>query len=306
MSDILTLLKPRFWAAKNRIFSKTEKGRLNMMILLGIIGIGFWYGIFAISHKVLAYLLRIEQLGDLLAFKLLSMILITFFSLLIFSSILTALSKMYLSRDLYLVHSMPVPGYKIFAARWIESTMDSSWMVIVYAIPIFVAYGIVFKAGLIFYSIIALSILFFSIIASGISSILVMLAVIIVPASRIRSIFMFLGLTLFVVLFLAFRLLRPERMVDPEVFVTTMVYLKSLKTPSSPFLPSTWAFDSIKAALSGSPGQSLFHLSILMACAGTIVFVCILIADAIYFKGLSKTNTAQMLFMRKGFQTGSF
>ncbi len=306
MVDILTLITPRFLSIKNRMFSNSDTGRGGMLVTLALIGIGFWCGIFAVTYRLLDYLQSIEQLGDILAYKLLSMVLLTFFSLLIFSSILTSLSKMYLSRDLYLVNSMPVSSYKIFAARWIESTMDSSWMVIVYAIPVFVAYGVIYNAGPFFYCIIALTILFFSIIASGISSILVVLAVIVIPASRIRSIFIFFGLTLFVVLFLAFRLLKPERMVDPEVFVTTMVYLKAMKTPASPLLPSTWAFDCIKAALSGSFPGSLFHLSLLMTCSGTIIFLCLIIADALYFKGLSKSDTAQMRFIRQDYSDWTF
>ena len=46
-----------------------------------------------------------------------------------------------------------------------------------------------------------------------------------VPANRIRNIFIFLGLTLFIILFIAFRLLRPERLVNPEVFSTVLLSL---------------------------------------------------------------------------------
>jgi len=82
--------------------------------------------------------------------------------------------------------------------------------------------------------------------------------------------------------------------VDPEVFSSTLVYLKSLKTPAPPYLPSTWAFDSIKAALSGHIKQGMFHLALSWAWAGVMVFMGILIADALYFKGLSKARTAQV------------
>ena len=294
MKDIITLLKPRIWSFKNRGFSKNNKGRLFKLLLFGAIGVIFWGGIFAVSLRVLGYFKEIAELGDILAYKLLSMVLITFLSLLIFSSIITSLSKLYLSRDLSLVHSMPVSSYKIFSARWIESTIDSSWMVIVYTLPVFISYGIIYQVGPFFYGNILMTILALSIIASGISAILVMIAVIVIPANRIRSIFIFLGLCLFLILFLVFRFLRPERLVDPEVFGTALVYLKSLKTPMPPYLPSTWAFDSIKALLVGQIAEGLFHTALSWSCAGAMVFMIIIIADGIYFKGLSKTQAAQV------------
>ncbi len=301
MKHVVTLLKPRVFSFKNKGLFKNDRGKRVKLFLFGTLGVFFWGGIFAVSLRVLIYFKEISELGDILAYKLLSMILLTFFSLLIFSSILTAISKLYLSSDLSLVHSMPVSSFKIFIARWIESTIDSSWMVIVYMLPVFISYGIVYQAGFFFYWDIIMVILSLVIIASSTSVILVVLVVNFVPASRIRSMSIFFGLCLFLLLFFAFRFLQPERLVDPEVFSTTLVYLKSLKTPAPPYLPSTWACDSLKAALSGHIQQGMFHMALSWTWAGVMVFMAIIIADAQYFKGLSKTHTAQLRLFRNRF-----
>jgi len=294
MKHVLTLLRPRFFSFKNKGFFKNDRGRGVKLLLFGGMGICFWGGIFGVSLRVLTYFKEISELGDILAYKLLSMILLTFFSLLIFSSILTSISKLYLSRDLYLVHAMPVSSFRIFIARWIESTLDSSWMVVVYALPVFISYGIVYRAGFFFYWDMIMVFLSLAVIASSTSVILVLLVVNFVPASRIRNMSIFFGLCLFLILFIAVRFLQPERLVAPEVFSSILVYLKSLKTPAPPYLPSTWAFDSIKAALSGYVKQGVFHLALSWAWAGVMVFTGILIADALYFKGLSKARTGQV------------
>lgn len=292
MKDVITLLKPRIWSFKSK--GLTKKNELFKFLLFGTIGLFFWGGIFAASLRILYYFKSIEDIGNILAYKLLSMVFITLFSLLIFSSILTSLSKLYLSRDLPLVHSLPVAGYKIFFSRWIESTIDSSWMVIVYTLPVFISYGIVYKAGFFFYVNIPMTLLSLSIIASCISTILVVTAVIVVPASRIKSIFVFLSLSFFMILFFAFRLLRPERLVNPEVFENTLIYLKALRAPAPSYLPSTWAFDSIKATLSGRIADGFFHTALSWSCAAACVVLIIIVADAIYFKGVSRTQTAPM------------
>ncbi|MBW2251204.1 MAG: hypothetical protein JRF60_11390 [Deltaproteobacteria bacterium] len=299
MNDILTLLKPRISSIKNSGFSKRSRGRAMKFFLISTIGLIFWAGLFAVSLRVLSYFKGIEDIGDILTLKLLSMMLITSFVLLMFSSILTSLSKLYLSRDLLLVHSLPVSSHKIFTARWIDSTVDSSWMVIIYTLPVFISYGIVYRSGIFFYLDIFIVLTSLSITASALSSILVMSAVIVVPANRMRSVFIFISLFFFVALYIAIRFLKPELLVDPEIFDSVLVYITALKTPSSPFLPTTWAFDSIKAVLSGSVADGMFHAVVSLSFTGTLVFTIIIMADSIYFKGFSKTQSAQVRLIKQ-------
>ena len=289
MNKVFSLITPRIQAFKNRGRSQKEKKK---RLFLMVIGLFFWSAIVIVSYRVLSYFKNAEGVGEILAYKLLSMILIVFFSLLLFSSILTSLSKLYISKDLALVHSLPVARDQIFLARWIEATVDSSWMVLVYAVPIFLVYGAVFEAGFSYYLTILFTILPLCVIASGLSVLAVLLTVVILPASRIRNIFVFLGLFILIMLYITFRMSRPERLVNPEAFSTALIYLKNLSTPSSPFLPSTWCFDALKNALNGETDASLFHMALLLCFSLFIFFLNITVADAIYFKGYSKSQGA--------------
>ena len=301
MNDILTLLKPRIWPITNRSTRKSNGGNIVKLSFFGIIGMLFWGAIFAVAIRVLTYFKGIEEIGDILGYKLLSMILIVSFALLVFSSILTSLSKLYLSRDLILVHSLPVSSYKIFIARWIDSTVESAWMVVIFTLPIFLSYGIVYRTGAFYYVNILLALVPLVINASAISTVIVMVAVFVIPANRLKSIFILLGILFFVVLYLAIRLSRPELLVDPEVFDNVMVYVTSLQTPLSPILPSTWTYDSFRAALSGQFGSALFNTALSWCFAGTMVFILTVVADAVYFKGFSKTQVASgRLFKNRG------
>ena len=301
MKEILALLRPRFWSFRNGSYSRDAKNRRLKGFLLGTVGLLFWAGIFAIFYRVLVYFQGVEGFGDVLARKLMSMVLVTLFSLLIFSSIITSLTKLYLSKDLILVHSMPVSAAKIFLARWLESTVDSSWMVVVYMLPVFLSYGIVYKAGLLFYTTVGLTILPLCLIASGISALAVVLVALVLPAGRLRSFFIFLGFALFLILLLAFRLMRPERLVNPDTFASLILYFKSLETPGSPLLPTTWIFDSIQAALQGQSGSAVFDLFLTWSFAVAMIFVITWISGATYFTGYSKAQTtAGRLFPFRG------
>ena len=299
MQDILTLLKPRIWPFTHRSARQNTRGGLLKLFFFGTIGVLFWLGILAVALRVLTYFKGIAEIGDILGYKLLSMILIVSFALLLFSSILTSLSKLFLSRDLQLVHAMPVSSYKIFISRWIDSTVESAWMVVIFTLPIFLAYGIVYQSGLFYYANTAAALAALVVNASAISTIMVMVAVIVIPANRLKSIFIFLGILFFVVVYLIIRLSRPELLVDPEVFDTVMVYISSLETPQSPVLPSTWAYDSILAGLGGAFKSGLFHTALAWSFAATIAFILIVVAEAIYFQGFSKTQTASARLFKK-------
>ncbi len=296
MPLVLSLLKPRWWAFVNPLTRRGGRTRSHWgkYCVLGVLGLVFWGAVLAVSLRVLTYFQSIEEIGDLLAFKLLSIVLAALFSLLIFSGILTNLSKLFLSRDLPLVHATPVPGYQIYLARWIESMVDGSWMVLVYSIPVFIAYGVVFDAAFGFYVVSLIGLSALVVIASAFSVIVVQLAVMILPASRLKSIFIFLGLALFLVLYLAFRLSRPERLVDPEAFATALVYLKALHAPSAVWLPSSWVYESIQAALTSNWTE--VWLPLVMSISFAVFSGClgVILADAVYYKGFCKAQVAPL------------
>jgi len=263
------------------------------MSFFAAIGIVIWSIIFYVSYRVLTYFKQVENIGDFLSYKLLSMILLILFSLLVFSAILTILSKLFLSNDLGLVHGLPVASETIFISRWIESTFDSSWMMLLYTAPAFIAFGIVFDGSLLYYLYLICSLLLMSIIACGLSAFIVMPIVLILPATRIRSVCVFFGLGLFVLLYVGFRIMQPERFANPEGFASVMLYLRTISMPSAPLIPSTWVFDTLKSILEHSYIDAILNISILFSFASTLVCLNVIIARYIYFIGYSKSQTAQ-------------
>ena len=297
MNDLLVLLRPRLLSFKNGNASASAGTRRIRYLLFTVLGVAFWIGVFIVFYRVLTYFQGVEEFGDILARKLLSMVLLTFFSLLVFSSIVASLSKLYLSHDLILVHSLPVSVEKIFLARWLESTADSSWMVMVFSLPVFLSYGIVYNAGAIFYLTAGMALIPLCLIASALSTLAVVVAAILLPAGRIRTVFVFFGLLLIIALILAFRLMRPERLVNPETFATLLLYLREMGTPGSPLLPPTWVVDGLNAGLDGLLGPVVFHLSLLWSCAAALVFAVTWVAGAFYYRGYTNAQTtAERLF----------
>jgi len=286
---MLFLLTPRYQAIKNRL-TRLAPGDGLKTTVLACLGLAFWAFLYGVSFKVLTYFRTIEGLGDLLALRLLSMILLTFFSILVFSNIVTSLSTFYLSGELDILLSAPVRTEHIYRAKFIETLMDSSWITLIYGLPVFIAYGMAFHASWLYYAGLVFTIIPFLIIPVCIGVMVTMLLVNAFPARRAKDVLVLLGLLFFVVMYVLFRMLRPEKLVDPDTFPTLVQYLTAMRGPVSPLLPSAWASDILSPLLRRTSGDALFSLLMLWstALAGIVIgeWVCL----RIYYDGWSRSQ----------------
>jgi len=286
---MLLLLIPRYLAIRNRL-TRLAPGDGLKTAVLGLLGLGFWAFMFVISFKVLSYFRTIEGLGDLLALRLMSMILLTFFSILVFSNIVTSLSTFYLSGELDILHSAPIKIETIFRAKFIETIIDSSWITLIYGLPVFIAYGTVFKAPLQYYLGLALTIIPFLIIPAGIGILVTMLLVNAFPARRAKDVLVLLSLLFFVVLYILLRLLKPEKLVDPDSFPSLVQYLTAMRAPVSPLLPSFWTTETLSPLLRKIKGEALFYLLMLWSTAGSSIVIGEWVCGRIYASGWSRSQ----------------
>ncbi|MFC1822505.1 hypothetical protein ACFL9T_07340 [Thermodesulfobacteriota bacterium] len=298
MKNLYLLLSPRFLGFK-KFFSGPRRENRKKAVIMGTVGILFWALMFVLSSRVLVYFQSVEVIGDLVAHHLLSMVLLTFFSLLIFSHIITALSNLYLSNDLELCHASPAALEEVFLSRAIYTVMDSSWMVVIFGMPIMMAYAYVYRPGPGYYFALCYLGLALIIIAASLAILFTMVLVAVFPAQRTRDLVVLLMILMVVALYLTLRFLRPERLVDPEAFFSVMQYLSALEAPGSPYLPSHWVSEALWGHLIGMKGKShLFEVVFSWTTALALMVINVWVAGAIYFNGFSKSQEAKR--RRKG------
>jgi len=292
MKTYLLLLSPRLFSFRNRI-QKGEEGSGLRLALMILIALGFWVGILFGFYKVLAYFQAAEGFGEILARKLMGMVWLTFFAILLFSNVITALSTFFLSKDLETIHSSPVSLETVFWARLTDTLIDSSWMVLFFGVPVFFAYGIVFKAGLLYYLYLIAVVPPFLILATALGAAFTMLLVNIFPAQRTKDILFLLSILAVIVLYLLFRFMRPERLVNPEAFSSTVSYFTALSTPTSPYLPSHWATEVLWPSLAADTySEAGFYLLLLISTAAAFSVLASWIAGSVYAYGFSKSQEA--------------
>ena len=293
MRDLYLLIKPRLLALRNQL-ARAEARKRKRAVILSALALIFCGCTFVLSSRVLIHFHRVEVIGDILAHHLLSMVLLMFFSLLIFSHIITALSNLYLSRDLELCHSTPVVLEELFLSRATYTFIDSSWMLIVFGLPIFMAYAYVYRPGLVFYVTLLHMNLALAVIAGGFGILVTMLLVYVFPARRTRDLVLLLSMLMLVTLYIMFRFLRPEKLVNPEAFFTLSHYLSALKVPQSPYLPTHWIAETLWEDIVGTSGNDrMLYIMLTWTSAAVLIVVNVWVAQATYFQGFSKSQEAK-------------
>lgn len=259
------LLRPKVIGKLAR--ARTDKGRLFKTIVLGFVGLLFWTLIFAIVWRLLLYFRNTQGIGDLLAGKLLGLALMTFLGILLLSNVITSLSTFFLSQDLELLMASPTDPLRIYGARLIESIVNSSWMVALLAVPLFLAYGFAYSADALFYILALATMVPFLVLPAVLGVAITLTLVNVFPARRTRDLLALMGLFAAAGVVVLFRFLRPERLVRPEEFRDLVDFMAILRTPSSVWLPNEWASDILMSYLNGLFDPFPFFLLLSTAAA---------------------------------------
>jgi ABC-2 type transport system permease protein len=289
MNNWLLLVGPRFLALRNGLRRQGKNGGLRACILLILMAL-FWGGTFWFFSRTLSYFLTIPDFGPTLNQKLLSMVFLTFFAILLFSNVITGLSTFFLSRDLLLLVPAPVPPGQLFAAKFVETLVDSSWMVLLFSTPAFLAYGIVHGGGPLYYLMTILTIVPFLIIPAALGVIVTMALAYLLPAQRGKDMLIVFSALFLALLYMLFRLLQPEKLVNPEAFSDFVAFVAAMQTPTSPWLPSTWASEALLPFLGLKTGDPVFYYLLLLSTALMLVVVGAWTATALYPVGWSKAQ----------------
>lgn len=287
MKHFALLLSPR-WKKFRNTLRRSRKERMRYPFLLALV-IGLWAVIFVAFVKALTYFTAEEMFGTVAATKLLSMILVTFAFVAVISNLITTFSTFFLSEDLELIMSAPVSGPSLYTARFLETLTDSSWMVLVFGFPVFLAYGRVFSAPWTFYVLSLVCFFCLLVITTGAGIFIVYTLVRTFPVKKLRDLFVFVALLVFVGVYLLFRMIRPEEFLNPQGFASVMDYLSLMSESSSPLLPTTWIMEVLRPYITGYGYEQIpLYLAILLSGAVVVFRLVGHYHEAVYFQSYSR------------------
>jgi ABC-2 type transport system permease protein len=303
MSQLMTLWWEKIRSTRNDLKNPTREKTIRM-VFFGAGGVVFIVLDYVLFYRILGLLLNpqpivgldIERVGSILVDQLMAMINLTLFSVLVFSNIVASLSALYLSRDLDLLMSSPIPHTRLFTAKFVQGAINSSYMVVIFGLPIYCALGRAFGANAGYYAGIVLLMVPFVTIPAAIGTLMTMLLLRFFPAKRTHQVLTVLGMVFAGGLIFFFRYLRPESLYEDISTLSQpdfMVALEELRVPKYPFLPSTWLSHLINSMVGQETGVFVENLIYLLAGAVLGTGAVIAVSRFIYFPGFSKSSESR-------------
>ena len=293
--SLTTILTPKWRSALARLRQR-DSGTNTRILLLALVGLGFWSAIFGIAFRVLRYFRGVPDIGNLVAAKILGILLLAFFAILLLSNLITALSTFFLAKDLDLMVGAPVDWFRFYLSKLGETIVHSSWMVILVAIPIFTAYGFVFDGGLLFPFVAMAAVVPFLVVPAVLGSGLTVLLVNLFPARRTRDLLSLIAIGAAGGVVLLLRFIRPEQIARPEGFRNLLDFITLLRAPTNPFFPSEWTAQMVMNWLLRVADP--LPILLLWTTAGATVVFGALVHRSYYLPGFSKAQEGADRFVR--------
>jgi ABC-2 type transport system permease protein len=290
-ASIAALLAPYFRGIRNQ-HRNAGRGELLRTLLFASVGLLFALFVFAGFYRVLLYIGQFDEFTAPLTHRVLDTVSSFVLTVLLASTIVTALATQYLSDDLSLLMSSPVPLPALYGARLILTLLQSSWMVILFSVPVYAAFAATAASPSVFLAAVALAFPPLILIATCIGSMVTSALMAAFPARRVKEMLLFLSALFVVLLVFLIRVQQPERLLNPRSIYDVTEFFSTFSTPSSPFLPSAWTTSVLVAGRNGEALPAM-PLLLLWSTGAALVVIGCWMARWLYGIGYSRAQESR-------------
>lgn len=238
---LIFLLKLRI--LKNILKSFTFWKRISAPFILGVF---LFILIYYILLRFFYFMAKVPVLGILVSQKFLDFTLMGTFFFLTLSNIVGSFSLFFEDEELPFLYKFPLKRESIFSFKFLEIIIYSSWVPLIFLLPLIFSYLNVFKIKGINLFFLSLN-FFFYIVSAGLLGIFLFYLFVKFSPFLKREILPFFYGTLFsIFIYLYFKFLKPEsfKIFDAKSINEVVQILKKAGTMSPLFLPSNWFFSS--------------------------------------------------------------
>ncbi|GAB4319657.1 MAG: hypothetical protein Kow0059_13770 [Candidatus Sumerlaeia bacterium] len=274
---------------------------LHLAIGLGVVfaliggGTAFFYMLFR-------FLMHQEVFGPPLMDRLVAIVMLAFFSMLIFSNLIITLTTTYISREISFLLTLPLTFRQVFGVKLAESIVLSSWAFAILSFPLYMAFGMAREVAPAFYVLAAFLMLPFLIIPGALGATLTMVLSAVFPARKTRTMSLALGAVMVVGTVLLARLIAMHSGLARGDTTNFNEVMGLLNLGAVPVLPNFWVAQGMIAAGWGDLGGYLYWLLMLWSTALMSLLVCYWLAPVLYYRGwcLTKETSSKKTISRPG------
>jgi ABC-2 type transport system permease protein len=284
--------------------------RFIQLLAFAIVLMCFFGGSYFILYRIFAYLQTVELIGPGLMDRLIEMAFYVFFSMLLFSNVITSFSTFYNNKELDFLFAQPIRPTSIYLSKLFENCVYASWATMVLAIPLILAYGVATKAQFLYYPMSIFSIVIYMIIPATLASLLIFTIMRIFPRLSSRDVILLSLLLIGAITFLYIRISNPQvlKVFQTESEQELLQFAANLTTVGGVYVPSTWLSAILKNFSAGTAG-GWFYFTLLLAVSVSSIILAFILARLLYARSWlyvgehatpKKNHTSRLLARPRG------
>lgn len=280
--SLVTLITPSLYEIKNTLKKASKSWQLPFFSLLAIACLAgcYWAG-----HFLFSQLMRVDFIAELLMQKTIGFILDFFKWILIFSTLIATFASHYLAQDLPRLIHAPISARRLFYARSIQAWAQTSWMILLFALPTLMNSGVLLDASWFFYLSMPLCLFILTLYTSSIACGLALILARLFPAKRIQELLVILLVAVFIYFYIKLHASRPDRFFKEDGFQDVVEMVNQLKSLGDSFSIAGLCSDAIFASIKGDFNRWFIAMSPLIAGLITLIIILGFIAESIYLPG---------------------
>jgi ABC-2 type transport system permease protein len=266
------------------------------LAFLLVAGSSFFFFDWWFFHRMLgAVVEKVEFLAPFLLRELIQSMFLAFFGMIGLSTLSASVAGFYLSREIPFLLTTPLSPWAFITQRFTLVFVQSSWMVLVFGLPPFLAYREVMAVQPHFLAWLLPAFFLLLLIPALLGAALGIALMRWLPATRVKQVLGFFSLAFAAGIILLFRMSRPERLFMDVPQAQVMDFVSSMAVPSYPYLPTTWASLAVSdLGVFGPSGVYWFNLMLLAGAAAGSAVLFFSVFHLFYRKGLDTLDQGEV------------
>ena len=270
--------------------------RLSMIVFCSII---FWAGLFALFLGGFEFIGLSDELFHAIFEYLFSMFFLSISIMLFFSTGIITYTGLFHSREGAFLLTTPATTDRIFAYKFAESVVISSWGFFLLGSPLMAAYGLTIRAPAAFYAMFLIYLVMFVLIAGSLGAIVAIVVANVFPRRQKGVVAAGVIMTLVLIAALAVRLWRTPGDTLTSDWLGNVQ--NRLAFCQHPLWPSRWMSAGLLASARGEWPRAAYYLLVLSAHAALAYLAAAAVARDLYFRGYSRVQGSRSNRRRVGF-----
>jgi len=290
--DLVVLGAARAASVANGLRLALRRARLRVATAL-VVGVLFWAGLFYLFYCGFAFINTFADFKALVLGYLFGLFFVTLMVMLALSNAIISYLGLFRSRETAFLMSQPVSADSVFAYKFGESLVFSSWAFLLLGTPLLVAYGVTSDVPWYFY--IAFVVFFppFVVVPAAMGTLVSLLVAAYVPRTRLGWLLALVGVAAVVTVGVLILPLRGAGGVLPFSDAQLRLFFARLRFTQGHLLPSTWITEGILAAARADLPRATFYLLVLLSNALFASLVAYGVAGRLYARAWHRAQSGR-------------